>query len=64
MSRAEPNLTYNLRYLYALQIAHRLTGDWGAEAELAGRSGPRSAQTGAKALGKPPPASSPTPSWR
>ncbi|NBZ87078.1 hypothetical protein [Stagnihabitans tardus] len=33
MSRAEPNLTYNLRYLYALQIAHRLTGAWGAEAE-------------------------------
>ncbi|MCW1920599.1 hypothetical protein NX862_17720 [Rhodobacter sp. KR11] len=32
MSRAEPNLTYNLRYLYALQIAHRLTGRWGPEA--------------------------------
>ena len=32
MSRAEPNLTYNLRYLYALQIAHRLTGEWGPEA--------------------------------
>ncbi len=33
MSRAEPNLTYNLRYLYALQIAHRLTGAWGPEAQ-------------------------------
>ena len=32
-SRAEPNLTYNLRYLHALQIAHRLTGAWQAEAE-------------------------------
>lgn len=32
MSRAEPNLTYNLRYLHALQIAHRLTGRWAPEA--------------------------------
>lgn len=32
-SRAEPNLTYNLRYLYALQIAHRLTGRWGPQAK-------------------------------
>ena len=50
MDRAEPNLTLNLRYLYALQLAIRMAGRIGATEATAWRDAARALSTALAAL--------------